>query len=74
MTAKTPTAKVFSWDWKAQPDLAAIAAAVTELSASGQVFMREIDTGGDNYAWAVSDAELTDDQAWRLYSGEDEES
>jgi hypothetical protein len=66
-------AQVFSWDWKAQPDMAAIAAAVTGLSASGQVFMRPIETGGDNYAWVVSGAELTDEQAWRLYLGEDEE-
>jgi hypothetical protein len=27
------TARVFSWDWKAQPDLAAIAAAVTGVAA-----------------------------------------
>ena len=52
--------RLFSWDWKDQPNLDAIAAAVTELSANGQVFMREIDTGGDNYAWVVSDAELTE--------------
>lgn len=65
-------ARVFSWDYKQQPDLPAIAAAVTELSA-GRVVMCEIDTGGDNYAWVVSDAELTDEQAWRLYLGEDGE-
>jgi len=63
--------RVFSWDWKAQPDMAAIAAAVTKMSADGQVFMREIDTGSDQYAWAVSGAELTDRQAWSLYRGED---
>lgn len=63
-------AKVFSWDWKAQPAMSAIAGAVAELSR-GQVFMRQIDTGGDNYAWVVSDAELTDEQAWQLYIGED---
>lgn len=63
-------AQMFSWDWKAQPNLPAIAAAVAELS-HGQVFMREIDTGGDNYAWVVSDVQLTDQQAWLLYMGED---
>lgn len=67
------TAKVFSWDYRGQPDMAAIAAVVTALS-SGQVFMREVETGTDSYAWAVSDAELTDEQAYRLYLGEDEEA
>lgn len=66
-------AQVFSWDWKAQPDMAAIATAVMEQSETGPVWMRQIDTGGDNYAWVVSGAELTDEQAWRLYLGEDEE-
>ena len=64
-------ARVFSWDWKAQPDMFAIAAAVTELSANGQVFMREIDTGSDQYAWVVSGAEMTDEQASHLYFEED---
>lgn len=68
------TARVFSWDYRGQPDMAAIAAVVTELSANGQVFMREVETGTDSYAVAVSDAELTDEQAYRLYLGEDEEA
>ena len=59
------TARVFSWDYRGQPDMAAIAAAVAALSA-GQVFMREVETGTDSYAWVISDAELTDDQAYRL--------
>ena len=64
-------AQVFSWDWKAQPPLRAIAAVVTKMSASGQVFMREIDTGSDQYAWVISGAAMTDEQAWHLYRGED---
>jgi hypothetical protein len=64
-------ARVFSWDWKAQPDMTAIATAVMELSETGPVWMRQINTGGDNYAWVVSRAELTDEQAWHLYLGED---
>ena len=67
-----PSPRVFRWDWRAQPDMAAIAATVTEMSAGGRVFMREIETGGDNYAWVVSSTELTDQQAWLLYLGEDE--
>lgn len=65
--------RLFSWDWRDQPNLDAIAAAVTELSANGRVFMREIDTGDDSYAWVISDAELTDEQAYRLYCGEDDD-
>lgn len=64
-------ARVFSWDWKAQPDMATIAAAVMEVSETGPVWMREINTGSDQYAWVVSGAELTDEQAWHLYLGED---
>ena len=66
------TARVFSWDYRGQPDMASLAAVVTELSANGQVFMREVETGTDSYAWAVSDAELTDEQAYRLYLGEED--
>ena len=66
------SARVFSWDWRQQPDMAAIAAAAMELSETGPVWMREIETGSDQYAWAVSAAELTDQQAWLLYIGEDE--
>ena len=64
------TAKVFSWDYRQQPDMAAIAAVVTALS-KGLVFMREVETGTDSYAWAVSDAELTDEQAYELYAAEE---
>ena len=65
-----PPARVFIWDYKQQPDMTAIAAAVTELSASGQVFMREIETGTDQYAWVISRTELTDQQAWLRYLAE----
>ena len=68
-----PDARVFRWDHRQQPDLRAIAAAVTELSG-GRVFMREIDTGSDEYAWVVSRTELTDQQAWLWYLGEDKAS
>ena len=64
------SARVFIWDYKQQPDMAAIAAAVTELSARGQVFMREIETGSDDCAWVVSATELTDQQAWLRYLSE----
>lgn len=67
-SANTPPARVFSWGWREQPDMTAIAAAVTEMSGGGQVFMREIETGSDQYAWVVfCGDELTAEQAYRLY-------
>jgi len=62
-------ARIFIWDWKAQPDMADIAKAVLELSG-GLVHMREVDTGGDEYEWIVSDYPVDDAEAERL----DEES
>ena len=60
------SAQIVTWDWKAQPEMEVIAAAVQEIS-DGRVFMREYDTGGDNYAWIVSDHEVSDEEAERLY-------
>lgn len=66
------TAKLFTWDWKAQPPMTEIAAAVSRLSAHGrQVHMHEVDTESDQYAWIVSDVELTDEQAQQFF-GDDE--
>ena len=69
---RAPSARVFSWDWREQPAMTAIATAVMELSETGPVWMREIETGSDQYAWVVSSTELTDQQAWLLYLGETE--
>jgi hypothetical protein len=66
------SARMFTWDYRAQPEMDDIAAAVAELSG-GRVFMREVNTRSDEYAWVVSDTELTDEQAERLYFAEDEE-
>jgi hypothetical protein len=60
------TAKLFLWDWKQQPDMDAVAAAVMEVS-EGTVIMREFDTGGDNYCWVISDHPVTDYEAEQLY-------
>lgn len=66
------SAQLFTWGWRAQPPMAKIAAAVTSLSAHGkQVHMREVDTESDEYAWIVSDVELTGEQAAAFY--EDDE-
>ncbi len=60
------TARIFTWDWKEHPDLDAIAAAVREISG-GKVFMEEYDTGGDTFAWIVSDHEISPGQARELF-------
>jgi hypothetical protein len=62
-------AKIFTWDWQEQPDMAAIAEVVHEVSG-GRVHMREVDTGSDQYEWIVSDYPVDDAEAERL----DEES
>ena len=58
-------AKIFTWDWQEQPDMAAIAEAVHEVSG-GRVHMREVDTGSDQYEWIVSDYPVDDAEAERL--------
>ena len=60
------TAKIFTWDWKGEINMEAIAAAVKEIS-QGQVFMQEMDTGGDMYAWIIADHQVGDEEAWDLY-------
>jgi hypothetical protein len=59
--------RIFNWDWKEQPDLNAIAKAVMEISETGPVFMREIETGGDFYIWVVADREVSDKEAEKMY-------
>jgi hypothetical protein len=58
-------AKIISWDWKEQPDLADIAAAVLEMSG-GLVHMRAVETGSDSYQWVISDHPVDDTEALRL--------
>jgi hypothetical protein len=55
---------IFSWDWKAQPPLKEIAAAVARVSGERRpVVMRTFDTGGDEYALVIADREVTDEDA-----------
>jgi hypothetical protein len=60
-------ARVFTWDYREQPDMAEIARTVTEMSG-GRVFMAQADTGTDSYAWVISACELTGDQATAVYA------
>lgn len=60
------TAKIITWDWKAQPDLETIAAVVKEIS-QGKVIMHEMEAGGDFYAWVIADRDLSDEEAMKLW-------
>lgn len=62
------TARCFSWGWRQQPDMEAIASFVAELS-DGKVRMREVDTQADEYAWVIADREVSDEEAERMYAG-----
>ena len=63
--------ELFTWDWRAQPPMDAIAKAVSEMSASGsRIHMREVNTESDQYAWIIADHEVSDEEAARLYFDE----
>jgi hypothetical protein len=62
---------VVSWDWREQPNMEAIARHVSELS-SGQVIMRELSTGSDQYAWVLADRAVSDDEAMAVLFGEED--
>jgi len=59
--------KQFTWDWKEQPPMTEIGAAVTAMSAKGQVFAYHPDTDSDCYAVVLADRELTTEQVKRIY-------
>lgn len=60
--------KSFQWDWKEQPPMEEIAAAVAEISGVGRrAWMRPFNTESDQYAWIVSDRELSDAEAYHAY-------
>ena len=61
------TARCFSWDWRGQPNMDAIAEYVKELT-SGLVVMKPVDTGSDDYAWVIADHDFTDEESLRLYT------
>jgi hypothetical protein len=63
------TVKTLAWDYREQPDLDALAAAVAEASG-GTVRIREVETGGDGYAIVIADREVSDDEAETLLYGE----
>ena len=59
-------AEIIMWDWQEQAPMEVIGRAAHEMSARGQVFMREFETGADCYTWIVSDYPVDDAEAERL--------
>jgi hypothetical protein len=62
MQAGLPQARILTWDWKGQINLAKLAEAVYEVSGRG-VIIREVDTGGDFYMLVISDHVVSDEEA-----------
>lgn len=57
---------VLSWDWKEQPDLDELAAAVREMSG-GTVHIHQVETHSDEYAIVIGPTELKPAEAYRIY-------
>jgi hypothetical protein len=59
-------AELMTWDWKEQIDLGLLGHLITDMS-HGQLHLHEVETGDDQYAIVLSDAPLTDLQAFEIY-------
>jgi hypothetical protein len=63
--------RAFTWGWKAQPPMAEIAQAMTDLFDRGlPAHSRDFRTGTDQYAWIVSGHAVSDEEAEELLFGE----
>ena len=60
------TARVLSWDWRQQPDLAQLGRAIHDLSG-GLLHIYEVQTGSDDYAIVIADQPLTDAEARHIW-------
>lgn len=54
------------WDWRQQPDLDQLAAAVVRVSG-GTCHLTVVDTGGDEYALVVGPRAIAPDEACAVY-------
>jgi hypothetical protein len=63
-------AKTLSWDYREQPDIKKLAAAVAQVSR-GTVRIREYETGSDQYVIVIADSVVTDDEVRALLRGEE---
>lgn len=57
---------MLTWDWRAQPDLDQLAAAILALTG-GNVGLYQVDTGSDDYAIVLADLPLTEAEARRIW-------
>lgn len=60
--------RIFSWDYRQQPNWEDIAEAVWDLSG-GEVRITVIDTASDEYAIVVSEADMTSKEAHEVWAG-----
>lgn len=58
--------EIVTWDHREQPEIASFVAALSRVSQC-TVFAREADTGAGQYAWVITDREITDREATALY-------
>jgi len=61
-----PRHVTLTWDWREQPDLDQLAAAITDLSG-GTVHLHQVQTETDQYAVVLSTADLSAEQAYDIY-------
>lgn len=61
--------RTITWDVRESPDLHELAAAIRVVSG-GTVHLVEVDTGCDDYAIAVADRALTQQQAYDAWISE----
>jgi hypothetical protein len=59
-------AELMAWDWSEQIDLDELGRIIIDMS-HGQLHLHEVETGDDQYAIVLSDAPLTDLQAFEIY-------
>lgn len=60
------TARVFTWDWKEEPNWAGLAKAVADLSG-GQVGMALANTESETYMLVVADYPITEKDATAIW-------
>lgn len=61
-----PEPDIVAWDWRSQPDIARLAAAVNRISG-GKCVIQDYDTGGDMYAVTIAARNLTHDEQEQLW-------
>ena len=64
------TPEIFTWDWKGEPPMEEIFAAVARASG-GRVIMRMHDDGTDQYACIIADHVVTDEEAERVMDAQE---